>query len=136
MLAECLIVHEQVHNLVILSRSLEPCKILLACQRPVSPCPVRETESDVVTERRVLEKELKARSHRAAIHVIRALPAEHMLCAFRKHSLESHVIDHLAYGVRIDKLSIAESLRRNSEIMLYRSLVLHHLMLELRLGNQ
>ena len=58
MLAESLVIHEQVDNLVILCSLLDPSEILVSGKRPVGPVAVREPESDVIAEDATVKAEL------------------------------------------------------------------------------
>ena len=134
-LAECLVIHEEVHDLVILCGSLDPAEELVPRKRPVLPVLVRESECYIITECIIPEEELELRSQGACIYIVRALPSEDMLCAFGQHGLEAHVINHRTYLVGIDKLCIPERLRSDAEIVLDGFLVFLHLTFELSRGS-
>ena len=108
MLAEGLVVHEEVDDVAVLGVALQPAEILLSGERPLAPAPVGEPECDVVAELVVPEKEPEAFLPVIDIDVVRASPSEDVLCAFGKHCIESELVNPLPDGIGVDELGIPE----------------------------
>ena len=127
-LTESLIVHKEVHNLAV--AGLEPGHELVGCERPVLPAFVGETECDIVAQTGIAEKEFLVLLRGCLVKIVRTLPTENVLCTFSEDGLESEVSNHIGNGVGIDELSVAESGRSDTEILLDGFLVLCNLVLE------
>ena len=131
MLTEGLVVHEKVDDFSF--SSFEPGEEFLSGKRPVRPTLVGKTESDVITEGIIPEQELEVLLKRIRVDVIRVLPSEDMTGAFGQHGLEPKVIDLPSNGIGINHLSVPESFRGHSEMVLDGLYMLLHLMLEFAL---
>ena len=136
MLAEGLVVHEQVHDVVVPGGILHPGEILLGREGIHVPALVGEAEGDVVGQAVVAEQEPELRLGVAGVDEVRALPAHDVAGALGEHRLEAEAVHAFADGVGVDELGVAEGGRRDAEQVLDGLLVLHHLVGELGLGGK
>ena len=135
-LAERLVVHEQVHHLARRLVRREPLYIFVHRQRPLAPALVREAESDVVRELVVAQQQAQLLVDGVGVDVVGRFPAQHMLGAFGQHRAEAHAGHHLADLVRVDQLRIAERRGFHTELLLDEAGVQLDLLLKILLRGQ
>ena len=88
-LAERLVVHEQVAEEAVAVDLVDPAGELLGRQRPLLPGAVAEAERDVVAQPVVLQQQLELRRVRRAVDVVGAAVAEDVVGAFASGSRRS-----------------------------------------------
>ena len=117
-LAEGLVVHEEVDHFARGLLRREPLHVLVGRQRPLVPTLVREAEGDVVREFVVAQQQTEFLVHGVGVDVVGRLPAQHVLGSLGKHRAEAHFGDHGADVVRVDQLRIAEGRGFHAELLL------------------
>ena len=136
MLAEGLVIHEQVDDLARRLVRGEPLHVLVGCQGPLVPALVREAESDVVRELVVAQQQAQFLVDGVGVDVVGRFPPQHVLGSFGQHRAEAHAGDHRADLVRIDQLRVAESGGFHPELLFDKVRVQFDLLREILLRSQ
>ena len=141
-LAEGLVVHEQVAAEAVAVDLVDPARELLGGKRPFLPAPVREAEGDVVAQAVVLEEQLdravgEVAFARRRVDIVRRAEAEQAVDALADDRAVLAALRHVRGElVRVDELGVAEDLRRHAEDLLHALLVEVDLRVELRAGEE
>ena len=135
-LAEGLVVHEQIDGLARHVGAGEPADVFVGCQRPLAPVAVREAERDVVAELEVAQQQVQLRVDRVGVDEVRTFPTQNVLRPLGEHRAEAQRGDDLPDTVRIDQFGVAKGLRLDAELLLDRPAVLANLVDELLFADQ
>ena len=142
-LAQRLVVHEQVAHVAVAVDLVHPARELLGGERPFLPVAVAEAERDVVAQAVVLQHQrdgLLARRRavrRHAIQVVGAAEPEQAIHALADHgTVPAHPRDVSADLVGVDQLGVAEHVGRLAEEALDHRLLDANLLLELAAAEQ
>ena len=101
--------HEEVDNLVFFGQVGNPVGIGVCEEGIFAPGGVVKAETDVLGQAVVAEKEFEVRVAVAVVNEVRALPSEHVLGTFGKHTLEAHVGHHFTDFVGVDEATVTEN---------------------------
>jgi len=116
MLAEGLVVHEQIDNVSVTVDRVDPLAELSDAERPLAPVPVGESEGDVVAEAVVLQEQLEFRHARGPVDIVGAAIAQDVVRSFGEDRLEAaDPGDRLGHLVVVDQFGVSEDLRRLAE---------------------
>src|SRR3989338_2877178 len=85
-LAESLIVHEQVYNIAVAVKLANPLRIFRSCQWIILPAFFREPESYVIAQPVILQEQPDIFCSLRSIYKIRASPSKDMVCPFCKNA--------------------------------------------------
>ena len=133
MLAEGLVVHEEVHHLAHRIVRGDPAGELVGRQRPFVPAAVRETEGDVVRQLVVAQQHVQFLIQCVGIDVVGRFPAQHVFGAFGQDGLEPHLGDRFADLVGVDQLRVSEGRGFHPELLAHEGRMEFHLLLEILL---
>ena len=111
--------HEDIDDLLFLRHGVNPADVAVGKERVFVPLGVGETQADVVGQLVVTQQQLQVGVHVAVVHIVRALPTQHVLGTLGQHTLEAHACHHGTNFVRINQAGVAEHLRRLAEHFLH-----------------